>query len=102
MHVFRLEINADSVILYNFSVRPRIFIRNKNTFKELKNIEVDKNRIIYLSYIDGGVDSLKLKLFSRKQIERVKSEILNRAYSVNGYMPGVEMLFTINRNKDIR
>lgn len=100
-HVFRLEINADSVILYNFSVRPRRFILNENTLKELKNIEVDKNRIIYLSYIDGGVDSLKLKLFSRKQIERVKSEILNRACSVNGYMPEVEMRFTINKNQAI-
>lgn len=98
-HVFRLEINADSVISYDCSVRPRRFIRNENTLKELKNIEVDKDQILHLSYIDGMVDNVKLKLFSRKQIARIKSEILNRASLDNDYMP--EMLFSINKNLDI-
>ncbi|MGN0813950.1 MAG: hypothetical protein ACI4MH_01805 [Candidatus Coproplasma sp.] len=89
IHVFRLEINADSVIFYDFSVRPRSFIRNENTLKELKNIEVDKDQIIYLSYVDGRVNNGKLKLFSQKQIEMVILELSNRACLVNGYMPEI-------------
>ena len=89
IHVFRLEINDDSIIFYDFSVKPRSFIRNENTPKELKNIEVDKDQIIYLSYVDGRVDTGKLKLFSRKQIEMVILEISNRACLVNGYMPEI-------------
>lgn len=89
IHIFRLEINADSVIFYDFSVRPRSFIRNENTLKELKNIEVDKDQIIYLSYVDGRVDNGKLKLFSQKQIEMVILELSNRACLVNGYMPEI-------------
>ena len=65
--------------MYDLSVRPRIFIRNETSLHELKNIEVDKDQIICLSYNNGSVVNVSLKRFSRKQLVRIKAELLNRA-----------------------
>lgn len=86
LHTFRLEINTDSVIAFDFSVHPRCFIHNEYSLKELDSIKVTENRIIILSYADGRVNNIKLNLFSQKQIAEIESEILKRACLSNWYV----------------